>query len=104
MRIIAATGNAHKIEEIGKITARFGFELVSMREAGVFTEPEENGQTFEENSFIRRTRSLSSAARLLSRTTAGSAWTLWTGLPGSIQPDSQAKAATRRTTAERLWR
>jgi len=53
MRIIAATGNAHKIEEIAKITDRFGFELVSMKEAGFFCEPEENGKTFAENSFIK---------------------------------------------------
>ena len=53
MRIVAATGNAHKIEEIGKITGRFGFELIPMRDAGVFTEPEENGETFEENSYIK---------------------------------------------------
>ncbi|MCF0150655.1 MAG: RdgB/HAM1 family non-canonical purine NTP pyrophosphatase [Firmicutes bacterium] len=54
MRIIAATQNSHKIEELNAITKDFGMELVSMKEAGLGSlEIEENGTTFEENSFIK---------------------------------------------------
>lgn len=51
MRIIAATKNKHKIEEIQAITKEFGMEVVSRDDAGVpDKEVEEDGDTFEENS------------------------------------------------------
>ena len=50
MKIIVASGNAHKIEEIAKIFT--GFELVSMRD--IFDgDIEENGSTFKENALIK---------------------------------------------------
>lgn len=54
LTIVAATGNAHKLEEIGAITAKFGMKLISKKEAGAGdTDPEETGITFEENSEIK---------------------------------------------------
>jgi XTP/dITP diphosphohydrolase len=51
MRIIAATKNRHKIEEIQAITKEFGMDVVSRSDAGVpDIEVEEDGDTFEENS------------------------------------------------------
>lgn len=51
MRIIAATKNKHKIEEIQAITKEFGMEVISRAAAGVpDIEIEEDGDTFEENS------------------------------------------------------
>lgn len=51
MRIIAATKNKHKIDEIQAITGEFGMEVISRAEAGVpDIEVEEDGDTFEENS------------------------------------------------------
>ena len=51
MRIIAATKNKHKIEEIQAITKEFGMDVVSRADAGVpDIEVEEDGDTFEENS------------------------------------------------------
>lgn len=51
-RIIAATQNKHKIEEISQIIKEFGFEILSRDEAGVDDfEIVEDGETFEENSF-----------------------------------------------------
>lgn len=50
--IVAASRNKHKIEEIEAITKKFGMRLISRDEAGVPPfEIDENGQTFEENSF-----------------------------------------------------
>ena len=51
MKIIVASGNAHKIEEISRMLE--GFELVSMREAGFDGDIEENGSTFKENACIK---------------------------------------------------
>ena len=54
MQLIAASQNAHKIKEINEITASFGFDMVSMKEAGLGDlDIEETGTTFEENSLIK---------------------------------------------------
>jgi len=51
MRIVAATKNRHKIDELRAIAAEFGMEVVSGADAGVpDVEVEEDGDTFEENS------------------------------------------------------
>lgn len=50
--IVAASRNKHKIEEIEAITKKFGMSIISRDEAGVPpVEIEEDGETFEENSF-----------------------------------------------------
>ena len=51
-RIIAASRNAHKIEEIEQITKKYGMNVVSRDDAGLpKDEVEEDGETFEENSY-----------------------------------------------------
>ncbi len=51
MRVIAATKNKHKVEEIQAITKEFDMEVVPRDEAGVpDIEIVEDGDTFEENS------------------------------------------------------
>ncbi|MDO4333704.1 MAG: RdgB/HAM1 family non-canonical purine NTP pyrophosphatase [Eubacteriales bacterium] len=51
--IIFATGNAGKMKEIREILADLGVEILSMKEAGIEAEVEENGVTFEENALIK---------------------------------------------------
>lgn len=52
--IVAATKNKHKIREIEAITKEFGMTIIPRDEAGVpDIEVEENGETFEENSYIK---------------------------------------------------
>ena len=53
MKIVLASKNKHKLVEISKITERFGFELVLQSELGIDLDVEENGLSFEENSFIK---------------------------------------------------
>ena len=53
-KIVAATGNKHKIVEIERITKQFGLDVITKAEAGVpDLDVEENGTTFEENSKIK---------------------------------------------------
>lgn len=52
-KIILASNNAGKIKEVKQILADMDIELLSMNEAGVDTEIEENGATFEENALIK---------------------------------------------------
>lgn len=52
-RIIFATGNAGKMKEIKEILSDLDAEVLSMKEAGIAVEIEENGTTFEENATIK---------------------------------------------------
>ncbi|ELC8443532.1 XTP/dITP diphosphatase [Clostridium perfringens] len=50
-KFILASNNAHKVKEIKEILKDFDFEILSLKEAGIDIEVEEDGKTFEENSF-----------------------------------------------------
>ncbi len=52
-RIVFATGNEGKMREIRMILADLGLPVVSMKEAGVNLDIEENGTTFQENARIK---------------------------------------------------
>ncbi len=52
-RIIFATSNEGKMKEIRLIMADSGYEVVSLKEAGISADIEENGTTFEENAVIK---------------------------------------------------
>ena len=52
-KIIFATGNAGKMKEIQMILADVDAEILSLKDAGISLEVEENGQTFAENALIK---------------------------------------------------
>lgn len=52
-RIIFATGNKDKMKEIREILKDLNCDILSMKEAGLLTDVEENGSTFEENALIK---------------------------------------------------
>ena len=54
-KIIFATGNENKMKEIRMILADLGMPILSMKEAGIAVDVEENGTTFEENALIKAT-------------------------------------------------
>lgn len=51
MKVIAATGNAHKLKEFREIFPEW--EIVSEKQAGFSGDVEETGTTFEENALIK---------------------------------------------------
>ena len=53
MKVVLASKNRHKWEEIRKITEKFDMELVMESDLGVDIDVEETGTTFEENSFLK---------------------------------------------------
>ena len=53
LQIIFATGNQGKMREIRAILRDCGAGIISMKEAGLDIEIEENGTTFEENALIK---------------------------------------------------
>jgi len=52
-KLIVASNNKHKISEIKQILRDFPFQILSMQEAGINTDVDENGSTFEENAHIK---------------------------------------------------
>ena len=50
---VIATNNVHKLQEIRDILENDRRKFVSMKEAGIATDPEETGTTFEENALIK---------------------------------------------------
>lgn len=63
MKIIAATGNKDKVKEIREILRDLDVHVVTMKEAGLFAEAEENGATFLENAVIKAKAVAEMAAR-----------------------------------------
>ena len=53
MKVIFATGNENKLREIREIMSDMDIEIVSMKDAGYFTDVEETGTTFEENAYLK---------------------------------------------------
>ena len=53
MKVIFATGNMGKMREIRAIMSDTDAEVLSMKEADVYTDVEEDGSTFMENAFIK---------------------------------------------------
>jgi len=51
MRLIVASNNNHKVQEIKDILKPLGIEVVSLKEAGINIEVVEDGKTFEENAY-----------------------------------------------------
>ncbi len=52
-KIIFATGNAGKVKEVQAIMADMKAEVLSLKQAGISAEIEENGKSFEENAVIK---------------------------------------------------
>ena len=52
-KLVLATNNAHKVEEMKKLLEGSGYVIQTLSEAGFSGEIEENGTTFEENSYIK---------------------------------------------------
>lgn len=79
MKIIFATGNEGKMREIREILQDMDAEILSMKEAGIEIDIEENGSTFEENAEIKA-RAVAAAVRMTAgenaaaQTVAGAAY------------------------------
>lgn len=52
-KLIFATGNEGKMKEVRMILADLGYEIQSMKEAGISSDIVEDGKTFEENALIK---------------------------------------------------
>jgi len=53
LKVVAATNNKHKLEEIRDILKDIGYEVLSLNDVGIKIDIEENGTTFRENALIK---------------------------------------------------
>ena len=53
MKVILASKNAHKLEELSAILGQLGFEIALESEYGLDIDVDETGTTFEENSLLK---------------------------------------------------
>ena len=53
MKLVLASNNKKKLREMSDILGKEGFEVVSMGQMGFDSDPDENGETFEQNAFIK---------------------------------------------------
>lgn len=53
MRIILASNNQHKVDEFKKVLFPLGYNVISLKEAQIEVEPDENGKTFKENALTK---------------------------------------------------
>ncbi|SMC46671.1 XTP/dITP diphosphatase [Papillibacter cinnamivorans] len=63
MKLILASNNRHKLAEMRAILEGLGIQVMLQSEAGISTNPEETGETFEENALIKA-RAASEASNL----------------------------------------
>ncbi len=61
-RLVVASGNTHKVQEVKKILAPMGFHVRSMKEIKKELDIQEDGGSFEENALIKA-RALSAISR-----------------------------------------
>lgn len=52
-KLVMATNNKNKLREVREILSPLGIEVLSQREAGADTNPDENGSNFSENAYIK---------------------------------------------------
>ena len=62
MKIVLASRNKHKIAELQTLLGQYidGIEIMSLDDAGIYGEIEENGNSFAENAIIKATAAASS--------------------------------------------
>ena len=108
MKVIVASNNPNKIREIKAILEPLGWEVLSQREAGVHVDPEETGETFEENSLIKAQAVMNASGMAAIADDSGLSVDALNGAPGiysaryggEICPDDKARNELLRRTME----
>ena len=71
MRVVLASKNKHKLEEISKITEKFGIDLVPQSEPGVDPAAEENGTQEKSYELTKQNIEISSKSAVLMEAESG---------------------------------
>lgn len=104
-RLIVASNNQNKIREFRAILGTH-FEIVSMKEAGMDTDIEETGTTFEENALIKANYVMNACGQAAIADDSGLEVDALNGEPAyTAHVIADATATMRRTTSccSRIW-
>ena len=82
LEFVIATNNAHKLREMKAILDTEHRRLLSMKEAGIATDPEETGTTFEENALIKARAACAASGKPALADDSGIAVDALNGAPG----------------------
>lgn len=64
VKLVLATNNRHKLEEMRRLLAGADYELLSLGDVGITSDPPENGETFVENA-VGKARMAAAASGLI---------------------------------------
>ena len=81
-KMIFATGHEGKMREVRMILGDLGAEILSLKEAGIQAEAEENGTTFEENAVIKAKEIMEKTGALVLADDSGLSVDALYGAPG----------------------
>lgn len=102
-RIIIASQNKHKIEEIEAITKKFGMTIVSRNDAGIpDVEIVEDGETFEENSYKKAHEIMKLSGEMTIADDSGLMVDALDGAPGVYSARFSGEGATDKSNNEKL--
>lgn len=102
-RIIIASQNKHKIEEIEAITKKFGMTIVSRNDAGIpDVEVVEDGETFEENSYKKAHEIMKVSGEMTIADDSGLMVDALDGAPGVYSARFSGEGATDKSNNEKL--
>ena len=82
LEFVIATNNAHKLREMQAILDTEHRRVLSMKEAGIATDPEETGTTFEENALIKARAACAASGKPALADDSGIAVDALNGAPG----------------------
>lgn len=102
MKFLIATNNAHKLEEIRRILAPYSIEAMSLKEAGITSNPEENGSTFEENARIKAVAAMKASGMPAVADDTGLMVDALNGAPGVYSARYAGENATDRDRVNKL--
>ena len=98
LEFVIATNNAHKLREMRAILDTEHRRVLSMKEAGIATDPEETGTTFEENALIKARAACAASGKPALADDSGIAVDALGGAPGIY-----SARYCEGSDADRLW-
>ena len=101
-KMIFATGNEGKMREVRMILGDLGAEILSLKEAGIQAEAEENGTTFEENAVIKAKEIMEKTGALVLADDSGLEVDALNGEPGIYSARYSGIDATDQQNLEKL--
>ena len=101
-RVIFATGNEHKLKEIRMILADVDVEILSLKEAGIILDVEEDGSTFAENAMIKAKACAAQSDCLVLADDSGLEIDYLNGEPGIYSARYMGEQTSYHTKNERL--